>query len=171
MRELQQRKHPRLKGHDYSQKGAYFITFCVKDKHEMLGRIVGRDAHIAPSFVELSEYGEIVKKHIEAIDDVYSDVNVDRYIIMPNHIHMIVTLGGSAMGAPIDGAMRASRPTKTSIPTIMRSLKTLVTREIGFSMWQTSYHDHIIRSEEEYMRIRQYIDENPITWLCDCYFV
>jgi len=181
------RKHPRLKGYDYKQNGAYFITICVKDRHDMLGGIVGRDVLIAPedkiaqqsdvpntqpsSNVQLSEIGEIVDRHINRINSLNDIVSVDKYVVMPNHIHMILTLKHS-ISQNVEqqgGAMRTSRPTSLSIPNILRSFKTVVTKEIGISLWQTSFHDHIIRDEEEYLRIWKYIDENPIRWNEDEY--
>ena len=99
-RELPVRKHPRLKGYDYGSDGAYFITLCVKNGHEMLGQIVGRDVLIAPqqndvliapqqNNVRLSEYGEVIDKHINKINLSNETVSVDKYVMMPNHIHII----------------------------------------------------------------------------------
>ena len=158
--ELQKRRSQRLKGYDYSQNGAYFLTVCVKDKHELLGKIVGGDALITP-ILQLSEYGFIVQKHIENINMAYSDVLVEKYVVMPNHVHLILF---------IRGMMKASSPTSAVTPTIVRTLKTMVTKECGTSFWQRSYHDHIIRNEDDYLRIWQYIDENPLKWAEDEYY-
>ena len=144
MKEFPTRKHPRLKAFDYSQSGAYFITFCVKDRHEMLGKLVGRDALGAP-YVELSEYGVVVDNEIRNTPLFYTGVAIDKYIIMPNHVHMIVILQKNY------GAPRASRP--TTISTILAIIKRKTNKEFGFDLWQTSFHDHIIRSEEEYQMI------------------
>ena len=164
MKVLSVRKYIRLKGYDYSKAGYYFITICVKNRENILGEVVGDDAHIVP-FVRLSEYGRIVRKHILNISCSYSDVYVDKYIVMPNHIHMILILQNNS------GTMWASSPTTARIPSIIRSLKTLVTKECEFSLWQRSYHDHIIRDEAEYQRILKYIDENPKRWFEDVYFM
>ena len=86
-KELPVRKHPRLKGFDYNSNGAYFITFCVKDRHEMLGRIVGRDAPGAP-FVELSEYGKTIYNEITETPLHYKDiikVNAGMYVLQTAH--------------------------------------------------------------------------------------
>ena len=136
----------------------------------MLGKIVGRDVLIAPH-IELSEYGKIVGKHINRINMINNIISVDNYVIMPNHIHMIIVIQRSETSSVGEsGAMRTSRPTSASIPSLMRSFKTMVTREVGFSLWQKSYHDHIIRNEEEYQCIWQYIDENPANWVEDEYY-
>ena len=157
--ELQKRKPARLKGYDYSQNGAYFITICVKDRKNLLSEIVGDDAHIVPRN-HMSCYGLICDKYINNINFKYENVRVDKYVIMPNHIHLIISLHGT---------MKASSPTK-GITTIIRTFKTMVTREIGNSIWQRSYHDHIIRDKTDYQKIWEYIDTNPLKWHLDCFY-
>ena len=164
MRDLPVRKHPRLKGYDYNQNGAYFITFCVKDRHEILGNVVGRDAPGAP-FVELSDSGKAVCEEIEKTQECYGGVVIDKYVVMPNHVHIIVFVDRD------NGAPGAARPTNALIPTIVTIIKRKTNKAVGFAMWQDSYHDHIIHSEDEYQRIWQYIDENPMNWQKDRYFV
>ena len=156
--ELPKRKHPRLKEYDYGQSGCYFVTVCVKDKKRLLGKVVvGRDAHIPPT-VYLSEIGKVADKYIRNINSVYSNVSVENYVIMPNHIHILLLLNET----PLDnGGMRASRPT---LFTIIRSFKTMVTKEIGYSIWQDSYFDRIIENENGYLDAWRYIDENPLKW-------
>ena len=150
---LPQRRHPRLKQYDYSQEGSYFITICVKNREWILSNITEcRDNPY--SCVVLKEHGRVVQKYIENISSVYNDVFVDHYIIMPDHIHLLVRIG-------LNGGVKAPRPTTH---TIVRSLKTMVTKELGYSIWQTSYYEHIIRNEQEYEQIIQYIDENPTRW-------
>ena len=124
----------------------------------MLGKIVGRDAHIAPRIL-LSEYGVIVAKHIEKMNTCYAGVHVDNHVVMPNHVHLLIS---------ICGAMMASRP--TTISTLVHSFKTMVTRDLGFPIFQASYHDHIIRDEDDYRRIWQYINDNLAHWQNDCYY-
>jgi len=172
----------RLDGFDYCRNGAYFVTICVKNGHEMLGKIVGRGDLDAP-YVELSRYGMIARKYIENIEPHYDGVTIEKYVIMTNHIHMIVMvkrvnpIGNADTGASNDGdsskeagASRSPRPTNALIPNIVRAFKKLTDREFGFNMWQTSYHDRIIRDESEYQKIRQYIDENPTRWTQDKYY-
>jgi len=167
-KELPVRKHPRLKGFDYSSNGAYYVTFCVKDRYEMLGQIVGRVALGAP-IVELTDYGNIIYKEIDETYLYYSNIFVDKFIVMPNHVHMIIFV--ISENDQKDGAPRASRPTTAIIPSIVGVLKRKTNKVYGFKMWQDSYHDHIIRSESDYQRIWQYIDENPARWAEDDYFV
>jgi len=164
----------------------------------MLGRItVGRDALGAPlcdntvplynakpapyssnvPYLHHSEYGNIVLKEIETIHLHYNNVVIDEYVVMPNHVHMIVFIhdeGGvssDSVALPHNGAPRASRPTNALIPRIVGMLKKKTNKLFGFNMWQKSFHDHIIRNEEDYYRIVEYIKSNPARWIDDCYFV
>ncbi len=163
--DMPKRKRLRLKGYDYSQNGAYFITLCVKNHSPLFGHIiVGRDAPGAPS-VQLTEYGMIVYKEIGETPSHYEGVTIDNFVVMPNHIHMIVSVHRD------NGAPRASRPTTAAlIPTIIAALKKKTTKLIGFSVWQTSYHDHIIRSTRDYHKIWEYIETNPLQWEEDCFY-
>ncbi|MEG1445965.1 MAG: transposase [Ruthenibacterium sp.] len=158
--ELPKRKPNRLKNYDYSQNGVYFITICIKDRQELLGKIiVGDDAHIVPH-IELSQYGMVVEKYMNGI------IGINKYVIMPNHIHMMIVIDERKNGTmwADSGTMWASSPTGQSISQLIKSFKTLVTKEIGFSLWQRSFHDHIIRNEQEYLKIWKYIDSNPQKW-------
>ena len=159
------RKDNRLKNFDYSQNGAYFITICVKNMECILSEISENDSNnvgadtIRP---KLTDYGIIVDNAIKAIESHYDTVIVDSYVIMPNHIHLMIS---------IDNNKNIGR--MVSAPTVIGSLKRYVSKEIGFSMWQKSFYDHIIRNEEDYINHLQYIDENPRKWLIgkDEYYV
>ena len=156
-RKLPVRKSNRLQGYDYSKAGCYFITICVKDGHEMLGKIVGATAPGRP-FVELTPLGRCVE---ETIQNANRDgQKIDKYVIMPNHIHMILIINPEA-------GDRGRSP----LQYIVRNIKSYVTKWAGFSPWQKSFHDHIIRDDAEYRRIWKYIDENPAKWQEDCYYV
>ena len=157
------RKPTRLKEWDYSQNGAYFLTICTKNKEKTLCDIVGGGALDAPQQV-LSDCGKTAEKYIISTNNI-PRVTVDKYVIMPNHIHMIVFLEGP------NGPSRAPAPTNALIPHVVSTLKRFVNREIGAPVFQRSFHDHIIRSEKDYQRIWNYIDTNPAKWGDDCFFV
>lgn len=161
MDERTERKHPRLKGYDYSKDGVYFVTFCTKDKRCLLSS-VGRDDLGAPS-VRLTSYGKIAEQYICSIPTAYDTVEIDKYVIMPNHIHLLLRIG---MGS---GAPGSSRPTQM-IPRIVAALKRFTNRDAGVKLWQTSFYDHIIRNETDFLRIWTYIDTNPAKWAEDRYY-
>ena len=157
MDSLPKRKPNRLTGYDYSQPGCYFLTICSKDREHLFGYVVGADVPIGPH-VQLSEIGAIVEQTISQIP------SVDKYIVMPNHVHILLRL-------PVanNGPMGTSAPTQ-SVPWIVRYLKRTVTMACGKTVWQRGYHDHIIRNEADYLRIWDYIDTNPAKWREDCYY-
>ena len=157
MDSLPKRKQNRLTGYDYSQPGCYFVTICSRDREHLFGCVVGADVLIGPH-VQLSEVGAIVEQTISQIP------SVDKYIVMPNHVHILLRL-------PVanNGPMGTSAPTQ-SVPWIVRYLKRTVTIACGKTVWQRGYHDHIIRSEADYLRIWDYIDTNPAKWREDCYY-
>ena len=163
-KDLPQRKHVRLKNYDYSQNGAYFVTICTKERKPLLSSSpVGRGA-LTPPEIHLSQIGEISERYILSMSTAYACVHVDHYVIMPNHIHLLLWIDSAPAS---NGGMRASRPT---LQTIVRSFKTLVTRQLGTSIWQDSFYEHIVRSEASYLEIWKYIDENPIKWQEDKYY-
>jgi len=150
------RKNIRLQGYDYSKAGYYHITICVKDRHEMFGHIVGTTAPGRPH-IELTPLGICVNETIHAAN--MNNVKIDKYVIMPNHIHMIVILG---QGADDRG--------RSSLQQVVRNIKSFVTKWAGFSPWQARFHDEIVRNEKAYRNICQYIDENPAKWEQDDYY-
>lgn len=154
------RKPNRLKYYDYSQNGIYFITICTKGKENLfwdVGATIGRPE----SDSKLSNYGDMVSCAIQNIPKFYLSVILDKYVIMPNHIHLLLRLqneSGRAMHAP-------------TISTVIQQLKGYVTKQIGHNIWQKLFHDHVIRNEESYERIWQYIDTNPLKWKEDCFYI
>ena len=163
--ELPNRRPNRLPYFDYSTPGAYFITICTDGRIPCLGHIVGGGAFDAP-IVRLSKYGEVVRKHILSGNRIPS-ITVDKFIIMPNHIHLILFVDETAC----TGTSRAPSPTNAVIPHFVSTLKRFCHRDIGKTIFQRSYHDHVIRNEASYLKIWQYIDNNPALWQEDCFFV
>ena len=141
------------------------MTICVKDRHEMLGKHVG--AAICRPHIELTDAGKITDSAINKISEKYPGVSVDNYVIMPNHVHLVLTVMHDGRWQEADGRQIAA-PT---IQTVIGHMKRAVSMQCGFSPWQKSFHDRIIRNETEYQRIWQYIDENPQKWAEDDYFI
>ena len=156
-KELSKRKNIRMHGYDYSSEGYYFVTICVKDRRELLGQVVGTTAPGRPS-VELSPIGQCTDETIQNASR--GNVRIDKYVIMPNHIHIIVILG-----------KLADDRGRSSLQQVVRNIKSFVTKTVGYPLWQPRFHDHIIRDEREYQRIWQYIDNNPSLWEEDVYYV
>jgi len=142
------RKLNRLSGYDYSTENAYFITACIENREHTFGRVV-------EDKVELSKQGEIVKRRISGIPDFFSEVSVLESVIMPNHLHCILMIGDKGK----------------TLSQIVQSLKSACTRQAKKEgaklMWQRSFYDHIIRDEESYCRIAEYIRNNPLKWSVD----
>ena len=166
MRNSSIRKPNRLKNHDYSQKGAYFVTICIKGKHEILGQIVTTGA--AECHLQLSEIGQIVKDEITILSTIYINITVDTYVIMPNHVHMIILIANNEHNLCLQDCERQN--TVPTVSQIMNQWKRSISIKLGFSPWQKSFHDHIIRSEKDYRRIVEYIKNNPSRWVDDCYY-
>ena len=147
---LPERKPNRIEEYDYSQNGAYFVTICTQDRRKILCDIVGDDAHIVPK-----PYGQIVVKYIRNVPEI------EKYVIMPDHIHMIIRLDNGSMWA----STPTDKPQHNRISSIVRSIKTLTTKEIGEPIWQRSYYDHVIRNQEDYNEVWEYIENNPLKWV------
>ena len=171
---LNSRKLNRLKNYDYSSNGLYFVTICTKNRVQYLSEIIdGNDdivgnAALGVPIVKFTEYGEIVNKNIIKINEIYRYISVLNYVIMPDYIHLILFVSDYEDDTVTGGTPRAAFPTK-SVSQIINGLKSISTKQIGFSIWQKSFHDHIIRNREELRQIWQYIDNNPINWASDIY--
>jgi putative transposase len=163
------RRSIRLPGHDYSRPGYYFVTICIHDRAQRLfGEIplVGAGSKPAP---HLNEYGKIVQKTWDDLPDHIDGIELDAFIIMPNHVHGIIRI----IGTGLERAGLEPAPT-VGIPEIVRQFKTFsakrinITRNsIGASVWQRNYHDHIIRNDTSLFFIRKYIRDNPMNWNAD----
>lgn len=151
-KDFPKRKKIRLQGYDYSTAGAYFITICTQDHRKIFWETVGADI-IRPNEIKLSKYGLLVETAIKNIPKHYENIAVDKYCIMSDHIHLLIS--------STDGRM-------ISAPTMSRTIgqmKRWVSRQTGSSFWQKSYFDHIIRNENDYRENWEYIDRNPQAWI------
>ncbi len=166
MSDSPERKRNRLKGFSYSQNGIYFLTVCTKDKRCILGRIVGDGDLDVPQMI-LSDYGRIIERYIQSIEQAYRNITIMNYAVMPNHIHLIVMLYSDNNAF---GDEKTKNPANDDIPVMISAFKKLVNKEIGFNIWQRSYHDHVIRSEAAFNTIWEYVDNNPVRWKRDCFY-
>ena len=170
------RRSIRLKGYDYTHAGAYFVTICTHDRQCLFGEVVD-------GIVQLNAFGEIVRDEWLRTADVRPNVELDTFVVMPNHIHGIIVLRDNDGRGTLHGRGTLQRaptieqfgkPTSNSIPTIVRLFKSATTKRInerrgtpGSPVWQRNYYEHIIRHEESLNRIRQYILDNPLSWAMD----
>ena len=151
------RKPNRLPDFDYSTPGAYFITICTKDRRNLFWVDVG--ASIARP--QLTTWGNITANSICDIPKHYPAISVDHYVIMPNHIHLLLQINTDTNGRPM---------VAPTISTVIQQFKGIVTKRIGQSIWQKLYHDHAVRGEADYLKIWEYIDNNPVKWEEDCFY-
>ena len=151
------RKRNRLEKYDYSSAGAYFITICTTDRQNCfwnhVGATIGR-----PQDVVLSPCGKIVDEAIQNISNVYSAITVDYYVIMPNHIHILLQIHGDEYGRPM---------VAPTLSRVIQQMKGYVTKRIGHSIWQKLFYDHVIRDRQDYEEHVRYIMENPARWYYD----
>jgi REP element-mobilizing transposase RayT len=166
-----QRRSIRLKGYDYRQPGAYFVTVCAWERLMLFGEVVDGD-------MKANALGDIVYETWLALPEHYSHVALDSFVVMPNHIHAILMLSNEPVGArlkPAPTTLPATNvPERHGLPEIVRAFKTFSARRInglrdtpGVPVWQRNYHEHVIRDELEQDEIRSYISTNPARWLSD----
>ena len=144
------RKSPRIPNYDYSTQNYYFITICSHNRRCIFGTVE-----------KLSEIGEIAEKHIAQLPTHYEDISVEKFVVMPNHVHMILALNCHG---------------KYDVQQIIGQYKSGVSREVGKkysldSVWQRSFHDHVIRSQAAFEKIWLYIEGNPQCWKDDYFFI
>ena len=156
------RQSLRLRNYQYSREGAYFITACTFRRELLFGEVI--DAQ-----TQLNDLGLIVAEEWLRSSQVRIEVQLDAWIVMPNHIHGIVILTGERKGTEVPVA--PGGPHARSLGALMAGFKSSVTKRInsfrgtpGAAVWQRSYYDHVIRNESSLNRIRQYIAENPVRW-------
>ena len=153
----------RLQGFDYTQLGAYFVTICTRNRECFLGEV-------GNGKMRLNDAGRLVKTVWDELPRHYPHIQLDAYIIMPNHVHGIVwlTRGAGLKPAPTNTNDDKARH---GLPEIVRAFKTFSARRInslrrtvGTPLWQRNYYEHVIRNDESLNRIRQYIMDNPSRW-------
>jgi REP element-mobilizing transposase RayT len=160
--EVHHRRSIRLRGYDYSRAGAYFVTLCVRDRQPILGTVV-------EDRVDHTDCGRAVADSWRWLAERYPHVDLDEWIVMPNHLHGIVViwdaaLGGSETGPtrrkPLGGMVGAFKTVSTQRVNLLRG-------RLGEPVWQRDFYEHIIRNETELDRIRRYIANNPLQWALD----
>jgi putative transposase len=172
---MHHRRSIRLKGYDYAGEGLYFITICTSEKQYLFGQFV--DAQM-----QLSDIGAQAQKCWAEIPQHFPNVVLHEYVIMPNHVHGIIEIVGAKNLSPRvtddsefgtrandDSPLRPNGTSKT-VGSIIRGFKIGVTKFAGHSVWQRNYYEHIIRDYVDYLRIADYISDNPKNWNRDKFY-
>jgi REP element-mobilizing transposase RayT len=173
-RSIQTRRHSiRLKGYDYAQEGAYFITIVTQTRACSFGEIMDR-------VPQLNDAGRMIRSVWVDMAAHYPGVEIDAFVVMPNHIHGIVFLVGAGPRAcPNDAGQPQGVAPTMPVPDIIHRFKTLTTKRYADGvkqaawtpfagrLWQRNYYEHVIRDEESLNRIREYILHNPAQWDSD----
>ena len=171
--DLPKRKPTRLPAYDYSSPGAYFVTICTHDRRCLLSRITVGALHEAPAVsLNLTEIGQIVKEFIETLPSRYPELALEHYVIMPNHIHLLLRIDAdrALREAPLRTGESRSLLAKAIGFLNMNSSKLVHQKYPRLELWQRSFHEHVIRNENDYREIWEYIEANPAKWAEDRYF-
>lgn len=172
--EIHHRRSIRVQGFDYASRNAYFVTICVVKRHCVLSQI--RDSKVV-----LSSFGKIVSACWNDLPNHYSHIELDEFVVMPNHVHGIIRIVGAGFKPALTGAPSAPyantgaglkpAPTMHGLAEVVRALKTFSARRIntfrktaGAAFWQRNYYEHIIRNGEDLKNVRDYIIANPVNW-------
>lgn len=166
------RRSIRIKEYDYGRIGAYFVTICAHQRVRLFGDVVD-------GAIRLNRLGEIVRETWEGLPAHYPHVELDSFIMMPNHSHMVIKIVGAynAGPSPVGAGFKPALITESkshALPEIVRALKTFSARRINeyrdspaSPVWQRNYYEHVIRNEESLNKIREYIANNPMQWEFD----
>lgn len=167
--EIHHRHSIRLKGYDYSSAGSYFLTLCTHRKACSFGHIVNAQMHLSPA-------GQMIKTAWEEIPCFYANYEIGPFQVMPNHLHGVIRIiGEPCVNSQAKGRGQGPAPTVGNIVGRFKSLTAKQLRDdpalrFGLAdgkLWQRSFYEHIIRSEDEYYEIRRYILTNPANWDTD----
>ena len=152
------RKNIRLSGYNYRRIGAYFVTICTTERAPMYWR-----DFLCP---KLSASGKIVKEEINALEVRFPSVRIEKKVIMPDHVHILLTLKRQSEE---ERQGQSPCPTLGSVVGAFKSISTKrINRETGApgeKIWQFRYYEHIVRGEEDFLTIWRYIEENPARWI------
>jgi REP element-mobilizing transposase RayT len=171
--DIHHRRSIRLQGYDYSQNGAYFVTLCTQNRECLFGEIVNGE-------MILNEQGKIVEQCWNDLSNHYDNIELDAYVIMPNHFHGIIFITDTVDNVDNVGAIhelpRQQQRRKMLLPKIIGRFKMNSAKQInqirntpGIPVWQRNYYEHIIRDEKSLENIRNYIINNPLQWYYDDY--
>ena len=166
------RRSIRLKEFDYSNPWWYYVTICTHTRNNLFGKVINAQ-------MRLNEFGKIVNEEWLKTEEIRKNVDLDYYVVMPNHFHgiLIINSRDTARCVPTNGNRKFGEMIPGSLPVIIRSFKSAVTKRINelrkktdSPVWQKNYYEHIIRNEKDLFFTRRYIELNPLKWELDEYY-
>jgi len=167
---LPKRKPNRLENYNYSENGAYFITICTQNRKKCLSKIIVGTGVLDCPKIQLYKKGIVADKYIHQLNQHYKNVSVDKYIIMPDHIHLLLSVnnvnenGQSRTPVPTDNNSKTDNRNST-VASFVSTFKRFCNKEYDENIWQERYYDHIIRNQNDYNEVWEYIDHNPKKWI------
>jgi len=168
--EERRRRALRLSEYDYSAAGCYFVTLCTHQRRNLfwVAQNVGA-LHEAP-VVPLSRFGQAVDGFVKELPKRFPNITVEKYVVMPNHVHLLLSLSDDGGRALREAPLRR-RPELAKVVGYlkMNASKAIHQMAPNLRVWQTRYYDHVVRDEHDFLRIWRYIDENPARWELDEY--
>jgi REP-associated tyrosine transposase len=160
----------RLRDWDYRSRGWYFVTICAHNRRSIFGRIIDKE-------MQLSQIGSVAESELRSISTRYKNVLVDEHIVMPNYVHAIIMIDGDHCFTPsskcsVTTYAAFESPRAGSLSAIVRSYKAGVTRKchglgIRQEIWQSRFHDHLLRGDRAISAVREYVCNNPANWVMD----
>lgn len=148
------RKQNRLLQFDYSGSTAYFIMICTRDRKKLFWADPTADP-VSLQDIKLSQYGFLVDDAVQNISKYYPSISVDHYVIMPDHLHLLLRINSDDHGRPM---------VAPTVSTVVQQMKGVVSKRAGFPIWQKGFYDHVIRGEQDYREVWEYIEANPRSW-------
>ena len=183
--DIHHRRSIRLKNYDYSSNGMYFVTICAQNREMLFRRIVGAALRGRPDDDSnridkadgrpddddngFASPDQMITKWLMETENKFLGVRIDKFVVMPNHIHFIVDLQGGHVGPPLPEIVEWFKTMTTN--EFIRKVKSGLYPPFDRRIWQRDYFEHIIRDEADYQRIWKYIDDNPARWEEDRYYM
>ena len=157
--EMPNRKQNRLDAFDYGQEGAYFVTLCTQNR----ARIFQMELPVENGLCAVPKSNALIHKWVRETERKFTNIAIDKYVIMPDHLHWIVTIKERHAGRSLPDVMRFFKTMTTN--EYIRGVKDGVLTPFDGKLWQKSYYDHVIRNQQDYNEIWQYIENNPTKWI------
>ncbi len=175
--DIHKRRYIRLKGYDYSQSGFYFITICCYQRQCLFGEIIDEK-------MQLNKIGQLVKEEWLKSEKIRQEIELDDWVIMPNHFHGIVIIDQkinnntnhdyNPVGANGRSPLQTNLMKPKSLSSLIAGFKAATTKQINlirnspkYPVWQRNYYDHVIRNNQSLEKIKEYIYNNPLSWELD----